>query len=98
MTTLMDRPDTEFDQARYDEGRFDGVIEKMDRTGDTKTMWDKNNPTEVAVARAAFDAAKKAGAMIYKAVGKKGKPDGETLKEFDPSIERMVIVPQLVGG
>lgn len=95
MTTLTEAP--AFDQARYDAGDFTGIIETLDKTGDTKTIWDKGNPTEVGIAEATFKAAKKAGALIYKAVGKKGEK-GEQVTEFNPEDERLIIVPQLVGG
>lgn len=96
MTILQDAPAT-FDQERYDAGRFDGLIESLDRTGDTKIMFDRNNPTEVEVAKAAFEAHLKKGGMAYKAEGKDGTK-GERIKKFDPTVERMILVPQLVGG
>lgn len=83
--------------SRYAEGRYDGVIERLDRTGDTKIMWDKSNPVEVAAAKAAFEAAQKEGALIYKVEGKQGER-GEKMKDFDKKVQRMIIVPQLVGG
>lgn len=73
------------------------VMEIIDNTGDTKVLWDKNNETEVAVARAAFDAAKAKGSSIFQVKGKKGE-QGQRMTTFDPSVERMVVVPQLVGG
>lgn len=97
MTTLQDKPAAEFDQDRYDAGRYDGVIETPDKTGDTKIMWDRRNPDEVAMARAAFDTAMTRRAMVYKAEGKEGTR-GEQIREFDETAERLVVVPQIVGG
>lgn len=95
MTTLQEAP--VFDQARFDEGRFDGCLEIIDQTGDTKIMWDKNNPDEVAMAKAAFDQAKKKKMSVFEAVGKKGEA-GDRVDEWDPSIERLIAVPQMAGG
>lgn len=85
------------DQARYDEGRYDGVIELLDHSGDTKIMWDTNNPSEVEVAKAAFEAHAKKGGLAYKAEGKEGDK-GEKVKKFDSTLGRLILVPQLVGG
>jgi hypothetical protein len=97
MTTLDERTVPEFDQARYDEGRYDGIIEIPNRTGDLKIMWDRRNDVEVAAAQAAFDQAVKDKALIYKAEGKEGTR-GEQVKKFDKKHERLIVAPQLVGG
>lgn len=86
-----------FDQERYDEGRYEGVIETLDRTGDTKVMWDSRNEDEVASAKAAFDTHIKRGGLAYKAEGKTGER-GEKITKFDKKAERIILVPQLVGG
>lgn len=88
---------TDFDQARYDDGRFDGLIESLDRTGDTKIMWDGRNADEVAAAKAAFDTHIKRGGLAYRAEGKNGER-GEKITKFDKKAERIILVPQLVGG
>lgn len=64
--------------------------------GDIKMEWDRYNETEVAAAREAFDKAKKKGMFFYKL--KKDGSTGELLKEFDPSAERIVGMPKVVGG
>lgn len=98
MTATLDRPiQPVFDQARYDAGKFDGLIEIIDPTGDTKLMWDKNNQTEVGIAKAAFDKAVEGKAAVFEVKGKDGEK-GKRVKEFDPSLERLLVVPQLVGG
>jgi dihydropteroate synthase len=73
------------------------VLEILDPTGDTKVMWDRNNDDEVSIAKAAFDAAIAKGSSVFAVKGKTGE-QGKRLKEFDPAIERMIVVPQMVGG
>lgn len=96
MTTMLDRPTTSFDQERYDAGRFDGVLEVLNSSGDLKIMWDRNNPGEVTAAKAAFDQAIAAKSAVF-AVKVKGDK-GDKVKEFNPDLERLLVVPQLVGG
>lgn len=72
-------------------------MEILDSNGDTKVMWDQHNEAEVAVAKAAFDAARAKGASVFKVKGKQGER-GRRLDEFDPTVERMIVVPQMVGG
>lgn len=86
MTTTVDAPTS-----------TQHVMEILDPTGDTKVMWDRNNEDEVAIAKAAFDAALEKGSSVFAVKGKSGK-QGNRLKEFDPTIERMIVVPQMVGG
>ena len=68
----------------------------MDQTGDTKTIWDKNNPEEVEVARATFDKLKKKKYVAY-SVGKDGEK-GKVITEFDPDAEKLIMSPPLAGG
>jgi hypothetical protein len=95
MTTLQDAP--AFDQARYDEGRFDGCLEIIDPTGDTKIIWDKDNPDEVAMAEAAFDQAVKSKMSVFTVKGKDGAQD-KRIDKFDAKHERLIAVPQMAGG
>jgi len=68
----------------------------MDGTGDTKVMWDPKNPDEVQAAEVQFNALKAKGFIAY-TVNKKGGT-GEILRKFDPSIEKMILSPPIVGG
>lgn len=68
----------------------------MDRTGDTKTVWDPTNADEVENAKATFDRFKKKGYLIYH-VKDDGK-NGVAMDKFDSSASRMVAVPAIVGG
>jgi hypothetical protein len=69
----------------------------LDRTGDQRVMWDKNNVDEVDAARAMFDRLTGKGYMAYKAEGKKGT-QGEQIRTFDPNAERIILVKAHAGG
>lgn len=68
----------------------------LDKSGDTKIIWDPDNPAEVEAAKATFDSLKKKGYLGYK-VDRKGEK-GEVLKSFDPEAEKLIMAPQMVGG
>lgn len=68
----------------------------MDASGDTKTIWNAENETEVEVARETFDKLKKKGYLIYR-VNKLGNK-GEQMLKFDADAEKMIAVPAVVGG
>lgn len=68
----------------------------MDRTGDTKIIWDVGNEEEVAVARDAFTKLKKKGFLAYSV--KKGGEKGSILTEFDPAAEKIIMSPPMAGG
>lgn len=68
----------------------------MDRTGDTKTVWDPGNEVEVENARKQFDDLRKKGFAIY-SVAKDGEKD-KVIHKFDPNASKMIAVPPVVGG
>lgn len=72
------------------------VFYELDRTGDTRIEWDRDQPDEVSIARKAFNAAKEKGKLIYKTHADGTK--AEQLHAFDPTAERIVATPPLVGG
>lgn len=72
------------------------TIHTLDATGDTRIEWNPNSPDEVAMARKAFDQAKKKRYLIYRTARDGSR--GELLREFDPTAERIVCTPQTVGG
>lgn len=74
-----------------------GLMHELDKSGDTRVMWDRNNADEVAAARTQFNALVKKGFTAYRAEGKEGLR-GEVIREFDPDAERIILVKQLVGG
>lgn len=69
----------------------------MGTTGDTKTIWDKNEPAEVEIARQAFESLKAKGYTAFRVTGKDGEK-GEKMTEFDPDAERVILVAPLMGG
>lgn len=69
----------------------------MSLKGDTKVLWDKRNPDEVANARRTFDELKKKGYAAFRVNGKEGEK-GEQMATFDPDAERMIMVPPMKGG
>ena len=73
-----------------------GLICIMDATGDTKTIWDPNNPDEVASARNTFDTLRAKGYLAYsvKADGEKG----DVVVVFDPKAGKIILTPPLKGG
>lgn len=66
------------------------------KKGDVKIVWDSDNEDEVALAEKQFKEAQKKKFTAY-AVKGKGKK-GEKLEEFDPDLERIIMVPPAVGA
>lgn len=76
--------------------RKEHSMAEIDATGDTKTIWDPDNPDEVEIARDAFNKLKKKNYVIYN-VTEDGKP-GSVMHTFDPSATRLVARPAIQGG
>jgi phosphoribosylformimino-5-aminoimidazole carboxamide ribonucleotide (ProFAR) isomerase len=75
-----------------------GVMAVMDRVkGDQTIGWDRNNPDEIEQAQASFDSLLAKGYLAYK-VTKEGTKTGSQIKKFDPTLERIILAPALVGG
>lgn len=73
-----------------------GVLVVLDKTGDTKHIWNRNNPEEVAVIRDLFNRMKEKGYQAW-SVTRKGDKD-RRITEFDPQAEKIIFSPALVGG
>ncbi len=73
-----------------------GELAQMNKTGDSKTIWDPDNEDEVEAAQNTFDDLIDKG---YKAfhVGMSGKKKGK-MDKFDPEAGKVIMVPQVVGG
>ena len=68
----------------------------IDRTGDTKLVWNEEDQVSVDIAKASFDTAIKKGYLGY-SVNKKGDK-GIQVKKFDPTAESLILAPALAGG
>lgn len=74
-----------------------GIIHTLDKTGDTRLIWDRNNEDEVDAARRLFNDLRSKHYTAYRAEGKEGSK-GEVIRSFDPEAERIIMAPRLVGG
>jgi hypothetical protein len=73
-----------------------GQMNIMDRSGHKELTWDTARLSEVMAAKETFDGLMKKG---YTAFGSKYKADAKHLvREFDPTLEELVVVPKTVGG
>lgn len=76
---------------------YTGALEVLDSTGDTRLIWDRDNPDEVENARAMFQKlTKDRKYSAFKA--KRDGSQGERMDTFDPAAERMLLIPQYQGG
>ena len=72
------------------------IINYKPYDGDTKHMWDRNNPDEVEAAKTMFETFKKKKYAIF-ATDKNGEK-GEQVREFNAMAERYIFVPPMQGG
>jgi hypothetical protein len=75
-----------------------GNIAILGKAGDTKITWNNENDLEVSRARKEFERLKGLGYKAYKVLDKAGVKRGDEIQEFDPSMERIVMVGAFVGG
>lgn len=73
------------------------MMEVMDGSGDTKSIWDPENEDEVAAAKAQYDTLVKKGYRAFAVSGKDGE-QGEQMDKFDPKAGRMIMIPAMAGG
>jgi len=73
-----------------------GEMSIMDRSGHKELKWKMDNPDEIGVAKRTFDTLTRTG---YSAFASKTRAEAKhTIREFDPTMEEMVLVPRTVGG
>ena len=84
--------------ATMQEQKHTGEMSEINHMGDTRIIWDKDNPDEVAVAKSAFD--RLVGKKKYAAFEVKGRKGdkGSQIRKFDPDAERIIMVPPMAGG
>lgn len=73
-----------------------GVLHVLDASGDTKHIWDPENPEEVAAAKAVFDSLKAKGFQAFSV--KRGGEKDSVLREFDPREGKIILSPAIRGG
>lgn len=73
-----------------------GELCVMDHTGDTKSIWNPDNPDEVSAARSTFDSLKSKGYLAY-TVEESGKR-GSLIHSFDPRAGKIIMSPPMAGG
>jgi hypothetical protein len=73
------------------------LFEVMGKEGDTKSIWDPNNPDEVEAARKQFDFLVGEKRYAAFAVDKDGNK-GAQIRTFDPKASRIIFVPAMQGG
>lgn len=68
----------------------------MDWKNSSHIRWDRNDPGQVAAARARFDELRATGHLAYRLDA--SATQGEVLDAFDPNAERTVLHAPMVGG
>jgi hypothetical protein len=73
-----------------------GEMSVMDSSGHKQLKWNTDKWDEVAAAKETFDNLVEKGYSAF--ASKKRMEAKHTIKEFDPTMEEMVMVPRTVGG
>lgn len=72
-------------------------LRELNHTGDTKTIWNPENPDEVQAAKDTWNRlVRDKKYLAYKVDDEGGK--GEQVRAFNPQAGRLILTPQLVGG
>jgi hypothetical protein len=76
------------------------MLKIMDGHGHTEVKWDVEDPASVEKAREVFQHRILAGYHAYAVapIDTAGQRKGAVIKEFDPTVERVVIAPPMAGG
>lgn len=72
------------------------MMQVMDPTGHTSVEWNADNHDEVEAARSTFETMTGKGYQAF-SVNRRGQQD-ERMRTFDPSAEKILLIPQLRGG
>jgi hypothetical protein len=73
-----------------------GEMSIMDSSGHKQLKWDMDQVDEIASAQETFDRLVEQG---YSGFGSKRKAEAkQSLREFDPTLEELIMVPRTVGG
>lgn len=74
-----------------------GILSELGHKGDVEVRWDPSNPDDVESARQAFRALKGKGFTAFRVQADR-RSKGELIHEFDPNAEKIIMVPQIIGG
>ena len=74
-----------------------GEMAIMDKSGDSKLIWDPAVAEEVEAAKNTFEKLRKKKSYVAYSVNEDGEK-GEVLHSFDPSIAKMIMAPAMVAG
>lgn len=74
-----------------------GMMKILCSAGDRKQIWDPTKPEEVEDAKESFKRMTEKGYKAYE-VGRKGKKTTVEVKDFDPSLGQLIMVPSIAGG
>lgn len=69
---------------------------ELNQEGDTTVEWDPDDSNQVEMVKKSFNDMKAKGYRFFEK--KKGGEPGRRIDVFDPSIEKMVMVKQIVAG
>lgn len=72
------------------------VMQFMSDEGDSRIIWDPDNPDEVDAARAQFDTLVGKGYQAYAV--RRGGEKGERVRKFEATAERLILAPATRGG
>lgn len=76
-----------------------GELAMMGIGGDDKLTWNPANDIETSNAKKKFyEMIGRKGVKAYKTLDVAGQKKGEEIFEFDPYLERILFVGQMVGG
>lgn len=74
-----------------------GEMSYISKEGDTKVIWDPDNDDEVQNAKDQFETLIDKGFKAFE-VGRKGRKTNDEVTKFDRNLEKLIFVPQAVGG
>lgn len=73
-----------------------GTMMVPDTSGHTEIKWQRGNEIEESIARASYDAAIKKGYQAFRMTASGER--GTRMDSFDPTAEKIMMVPRLQGG
>jgi hypothetical protein len=78
-------------------GEDEGCLCVLDGKGDTTIRWNQKKSDEVEVARKIFNDLVKEKKYAAFSIGRFGRKN-EQIKEFDPMLGKLIIIPPMAGG